>query len=50
MVQFRELELEAHPDTPDEALTRLGAVLTGFDLTPHESDKLTHALELLGLA
>lgn len=48
-VQFRELELEAQPDTPDATLARLGAVLTGFDLTPHESDKLTHALALLGL-
>ena len=48
-VQFRELELEAHPDTPDETMARLGAVLTTFDLTPHGSDKLTHTLTLLGL-
>lgn len=48
-VQFNELELEAHPDTPDATLTRLSAALVAFDLTPHESDKLTHALSLLGL-
>lgn len=47
--QFRELELEAQPDTPDTTLARLGAVVTAFDLTPHERDKLTHALSLLGL-
>lgn len=49
-VAFRELELEAHPDTPDATLTRLGEVLTDLGLTPHESDKLTHALSLLGLS
>ncbi len=48
-VQFRELELEAQTDTTDATLAQLGAVLTSFDLKPHDSDKLTHALSLLGL-
>ena len=48
-VQFRELELEALPDIPDADLTRLGAALAPFDCTPHESDKLTYALSLLGI-
>ncbi len=48
-VQFRELELETQPDTPDATLARLGAVVNAFDVTPHERDKLTHALSLLGL-
>lgn len=48
-VQFRELELEAQTDTTDATLAQLGAVLTTFDIKPHDSDKLTHALSLLGL-
>lgn len=47
-VTFRELELEAYPGTPDRVLAQLGAVLTDLGLTPHASDKLTHALGLLG--
>ena len=33
-VQFRELELEAHPDTPDEALARLSAAVTTLATSP----------------
>lgn len=53
-ISFRELELEAHPDTPDDAFAALAEVLREealreFELTPHSGDKLTHALTLLGL-
>lgn len=48
-VQFKELELEAQPDTPDADLAELAEVLSRFGLTPHAGDKLTHALTLLSL-
>ncbi len=46
---FRELELEAHPDLSDESFADLASVLSGFGLTPHTGDKLSHMLSLLGL-
>lgn len=46
---FRELELEAHPGTPDAVLAALAAPLGHLGLSPHTGDKLTHALSLLGL-
>lgn len=46
---FRELELEAHPGTPDAVLAVLAAPLGQLGLSPHTGDKLTHALSLLGL-
>ncbi len=45
---FRELELEASPDTPDADLAMLARPLEQFGLAPHAQDKLTHALTLLG--
>jgi triphosphatase len=46
---FREIELEAHPATPDAVLTALALPLSRLGLEPHHGDKLTHALALLGL-
>lgn len=48
-VVFRELELEARPDLSDESFAELASVVTGFGLTPHTGDKLSHMLSLLGL-
>lgn len=48
-VTFRELELEAHPGTPEAPFEALAEHLTGLGLVPHAGDKLTHALRLLGL-
>lgn len=47
-VTFRELELEASPDTPDDELAAFTLPLTRLGLVPHAQDKLTHALTLLG--
>lgn len=47
-VQFRELELEAHPGTPAETLEGVAEALAArFALEPHTQDKVTHALRLL---
>jgi len=48
-VTFRELELEAHPGTPEAPFEALAEHLTRLGLVPHAGDKLTHALRLLGL-
>lgn len=48
-VTFRELELEAHPGTPEAPFEALAENLTRLGLLPHAGDKLTHALRLLGL-
>lgn len=48
-VTFRELELEAHPGTPEAPFEVLAGSLTLLGLLPHAGDKLTHALRLLGL-
>jgi len=48
-VMFRELELEAHPGTPEAPFEVLAGSLTRLGLVPHAGDKLTHALRLLGL-
>lgn len=46
---FREIELEAHPATPDAVLAALALPLGRLRLEPHHGDKLTYALSLLGL-
>ncbi len=46
-VSFRELELEASPDTSDSKLEAFTVPLTRLGLVPYAQDKLTHALTLL---